>query len=153
MSILFTHPAHFIALGCGSGLAPKAPGTFGTLFALVTFPLLNAAFSGLLLWAFLLLAFVFGLWAIGITGRALGEVDHSSIVWDEIVPFWMLLTALPPGWAWWLAAFVLFRFFDIVKPWPASFFDRRVKNAFGVMMDDVVAACFAWIVLRGIQLW
>jgi phosphatidylglycerophosphatase A len=89
---------------------------------------------------FLLLAFAVGVAACQITGRALGVVDHGAIVWDEIVPFWGVLMFTPPELLWQLAAFLWFRFYDIVKPQPAKFFDTQVKNGFGVMMDDVIAA-------------
>lgn len=152
-AFLLAHPAHFIALGCGSGLAPKAPGTFGTLFGWLTFPLL-ALLDTPALWAVLALSFGLGVWAIGKTGAALGEVDHGSIVWDEIVPFWALLALTPQTFLWQLAAFALFRLFDITKPWPASYFDRHVKNGFGVMMDDVVAAAFALFCIQStVHVW
>ena len=97
--------------------------------------------------AFLLFAFVLGVSACDRTGRALGVIDHGSIVWDEIVPFWMVLAMLPAGWTWQLAAFLLFRFFDITKPAPANYFDEKVKNGFGVMMDDLVAAAYTLLAL------
>lgn len=149
---LTTHPAHFIALGCGSGLAPKAPGTFGTLFGWGSFVVLSHWLAPMQLAALCAMSFVLGVWAIEVTGKALGEVDHGSIVWDEIVPFWALLIVTPSGFFWQFAAFVLFRIFDITKPWPASYFDQRVKNGFGVMMDDVVAAGFAAAVI-GLAAW
>lgn len=141
LRFLFQHPAHLIACGFGSGLSPFAPGTAGTLFAWITWPFLRAYFmhEGWLA-LFLLLVFGVGVSACQITGRALGVVDHGSIVWDEIVPFWFVLLLTPPGFAWQLAAFLLFRCYDIVKPQPAKYFDIEVKNGFGVMMDDLVAA-------------
>lgn len=141
-----------MALGCGSGLAPKAPGTFGTLFGWAAFLALNDWFNPVQLWLFIALSFGLGVWAIGITGKTLGEVDHGSIVWDEIVPFWMLLALTPNDFWWQCAAFLLFRFFDISKPFPASYFDQQVKNGFGVMMDDVVAAGFSALVI-GVAHW
>ena len=148
-SFLFSHPAHFIAQGFGSGLAPVAPGTFGTLFAWGSFWLLAPLMSFAHLWLFIGAMFAIGLWAIDISGRALGEVDHKSIVIDEIVPFWALLALFPHSFFHQLAAFCLFRLFDITKPQPARFFDKRVKNAFGVMMDDVIAAAYSAVVLYG----
>jgi phosphatidylglycerophosphatase A len=147
-SFLTQHPAHLIACGFGSGLSPVAPGTAGTLFAWLTFPLVHSAFpDNLGFGIFLLLTFLLGMTACQIAGRALGEMDHGSIVWDEIVPFWAVLFLVPSGLLWQLAAFAAFRLFDIVKPPPASFFDRQVKNGFGVMMDDVVAAAYALLTL------
>lgn len=148
---LFTHPAHFIACGCGSGLSPWAPGTIGTLFAWASFPLLQWFMSGTTLLAFIGAAFVVGVAAAQRTGADLGVVDHGSIVWDEIVPFWAVLFFCPAGLLWQAAAFFLFRFFDIVKPQPARYFDEHVKNGFGVMTDDAFAAAYTVAVLLGAQ--
>lgn len=143
---LLRHPAHLLACGFGSGLSPLAPGTAGTLFALLTYPLLRPIFDDFGFALFLLSGYFFGIAACHITGRALGEADHGSIVWDEIVPFWFVLFMAPASWWWWLAAFFLFRFFDIVKPPPANYFDR-IKNGFGVMTDDLCAALYAILCL------
>ena len=142
-------PAHFVALGCGSGLAPKAPGTFGTLFAWGTFYILNFL-PIVLFWTWIVIAAALGIYCINKAGKALGDVDHGSIVWDEIVPFWALLGLVPVNFTCHALAFVLFRLYDIFKPWPASYFDEKVKNAFGVLMDDVVAAAFAGVTLHAI---
>lgn len=162
LRFLFAHPAHLVACGLGSGLTVVAPGTAGTLFAWLTYPLLRLAYSTDANFAlFLALVAVFGTWCIHVTGKHLGETDHGAIVWDEIVPFWALLMFVPPalinsphgvhfsaaGLGWQAAAFALFRLFDIVKPMPASYFDRHMKNAVGVMLDDVVAAGYAALVL------
>lgn len=143
LRFLMAHPAHFIALGCGSGLSMWAPGTVGTLFAWLTFVLLRPHLADGPFLALLAIAFVLGVSAIHKTGRALGVVDHGSIVWDEIVPFWFVLLLTPEGFWWQFAAFVLFRLFDITKPQPARWFDEQVKNGLGVMMDDVIAAFYA----------
>ena len=144
---LLAHPAHFFALGCGSGLAPKAPGTFGTLFAWATFALLHHHFSDFGLLFLLTVAYLGGIWFIDVTGRAIGDPDHGSIVWDEIVPFWLILLMTPDTFLWQLAAFALFRYFDITKPQPARYFDQHVKNGFGVMADDLVAAGYTLLSL------
>ncbi|MDR1349453.1 MAG: phosphatidylglycerophosphatase A [Zoogloeaceae bacterium] len=144
---LFAHPAHFLALGCGSGLSPWAPGTAGTLFAWLAFVLLQPLFSPVGGLVFLALAFVGGVIVIHRTGLALHEPDHGSIVWDEIVPFWLVLSLTPHDWTWQLAAFLLFRLFDITKPQPARWFDEHLKNGLGVMLDDVIAAGYALLVL------
>ncbi|NTV11244.1 MAG: phosphatidylglycerophosphatase A [Zoogloea sp.] len=144
---LFAHPAHFIALGLGSGLSPRAPGTAGTLAAWLLFPLLNVVFSPTWLWVFLLIAFLYGIYAADRTGRALGVSDHGAIVWDEIVPFWAVLALAPPGLLWQATAFVLFRFFDIVKPQPVRWADTRIKGGLGVMLDDLLAAGYTVLVL------
>lgn len=147
-NFLFAHPAHLIACGLGSGLSPVAPGTAGTLFAWLSFPLLRHYFPDDLWFAgFLVLTFALGVTACHLTGRHLGVVDHGSIVWDEIVPFWFVLFLTPAGFLWQLAAFLWFRFYDVAKPWPASHFDQEVKNGFGVMMDDVVAAGYTLLTL------
>jgi phosphatidylglycerophosphatase A len=148
LGFLFRHPAHFIACGCGSGLSPVAPGTAGTLFAWLTYPLLRQWFpedGGFAI--FLGLMFAVGIPSCHIAGVRLGEADHGSIVWDEIVPFWGVLLLTPAGLVWQLAAFLWFRFYDIVKPQPARFFDERVKNGFGVMMDDLMAAGYTVLTL------
>ena len=147
LRFLFSHPAHLVACGFGSGLSPVAPGTFGTLFAWASFPLLRASLGNPELLGFLIACFLVGIPAVQRTGGDLGVTDHGSIVWDEIVPFWLVLFFCPAGWLWQMAAFAGFRFFDIVKPQPARFFDQRVKNGFGVMMDDLCAAGYTVLVL------
>ena len=141
--LLLSHPAHFIALGFGSGLAPRAPGTFGTLAAWLLFPLLRTPISDFVFLALLTSFFVAGILAADRTGRALGVPDHGAIVWDEIVAFWLVLFFAPPGFTWQAIAFVLFRFFDIVKPQPIRWADSRVGGGFGVMLDDLIAAGYA----------
>ena len=147
LKFLLAHPAHFIALGFGSGLSPVAPGTAGTLAAWLLFPLIKPYFSDAGFLAFLVAAFAVGVFAASRSGRDLGVADHGSIVWDEIVPFWLVLLLTPEGWLWQLAAFIWFRFFDIVKPQPARWIDGHMKHGFGVMLDDVVAAGYTLLVL------
>lgn len=147
LRFLLAHPAHFVALGFGSGLSPKAPGTAGTLAAWLLYPLLATVFEASVLLLFLLVAFIGGIVAADRTGRALGVSDHGAIVWDEMVPFWLVLVFTPPDFLWQLAAFALFRFFDIVKPQPVGWADRRVKGGFGVMLDDLIAAAYTLLVL------
>ncbi len=143
MSFLLAHPAHLIACGFGSGLAPIASGTFGTLFAWLTYPLLRGIFpDDFAFGVFLLLAFALGVTACQITGRNLGVADHGAIVWDEIVSFWLVLMMTPNALLWQLAAFLWFRLFDVVKPPPARWFDTQMKNGLGVMMDDAIAAAY-----------
>ncbi|MFA7268798.1 MAG: phosphatidylglycerophosphatase A [Sterolibacterium sp.] len=152
-NFLFGHPAHFIACGMGSGLSPVAPGTAGTLFAWALYPLIRPAFGSndIHFAIFLLAAFAYGVLACDRTGRDLGVVDHGAIVWDEIVAFWLVLFLAPTGMLWQLAAFLLFRCFDILKPPPANWFDSQVKNGLGVMMDDVVAAGYSLLSLAVIK--
>ena len=158
LKFLFAHPAHLIAFGFGSGLAPKAPGTVGTLLGLPLFWLVATAAPDLPNRIILLVAaFLLGVWACARTGRALGVADHGGIVWDEIVAFALVLMFIPAqpftpaGWLWIALAFALFRLFDILKPWPISLADARLKNGFGVMFDDLLAAGYAIAALKGLQ--
>ena len=149
---LLSHPAHFLALGFGSGLARKGPGTFGTLAALPLFGLLLCLpeSSHLIIIAAM---FLLGIPLCGIAGRNLGVSDHGSIVWDEIVAFMLVLEFTPKSWEWWLSAFLLFRLFDIWKPFPIRALDRSIHGGFGVMLDDLLAAVYAIMVLKGAQWW
>jgi phosphatidylglycerophosphatase A len=148
---MLSHPLHLFSLGFGSGLSPIASGTVGTLFAWASF----AAFAdrlSVIEWGILVVAGFFGGIAIcGFTAKRLGIDDPSPVVWDEIVAFWLVLLMVTPvsftGQLW---AFVLFRFFDMVKPPPIGYFDRRLKGGFGIMFDDLVAAFFTLLV---IALW
>jgi phosphatidylglycerophosphatase A len=152
LKFLLAHPAHLIAFGFGSGLAPRAPGTVGTLLGLPLFWLITAAAPDRPNQIVLLLAaFLLGVWACGRTGRTLGVADHGGMVWDEIVAFALVLSFTPAGWLWMALAFALFRLFDILKPWPIRMADRNLKNGFGVMFDDLLAAGFAMAVLKGLQ--
>jgi phosphatidylglycerophosphatase A len=152
-AFLFRSPHHFFACGLGSGLSPWASGTAGTLFAWLVYPLLRQPLPGDLPFAlFLAAALAYGVLACDRTGRALGVADHGAIVWDEIVPFWCVLFLAPAGLLWQCAAFFLFRFFDIIKPPPARWFDLKMKNGFGVMMDDVVAAAYTLLALQAARL-
>lgn len=155
---LFAHPAHLIAFGFGSGLAPKAPGTAGTLLGLPLYWLIAAAAPDLPNRIILLIAaFLLGVWACSRTGRALGAADHGGMVWDEIVAFALVLMFIPAllftpaGWLWIALAFALFRLFDILKPWPIRLADAHLKNGFGVMFDDLLAAAYAIAVIKGMQ--
>ena len=146
---LFASPANFLGLGLGSGLSPIMPGTAGTLAAIIPYLFLQH----LPLTAYLLVIVITALVGIKIcdaTAKSLGVHDHGSIVWDEFVGFWITMIAAPTGWQWILAGFILFRFFDIVKPWPISWLDKHVDGGFGIMIDDVVAGLMAFLCL---QLW
>ena len=146
-AFLLRHPAHAIALGAGAGLVPVAPGTVGTLLAFPLYWLLASWLSGWALLAVIALAFMLGVWACGHTGRALGSADHGAIVWDEIVAFMLVLFFTPEGLPWQVLAFVLFRLFDILKPPPIGYFDRKLKSGFGVMFDDLLAAFYSLLAL------
>lgn len=139
---VWRNPVHFLAFGFGSGAAPRAPGTFGTLAAVAIYLLLpDMSTTHYLL--FLLLGFVVGVWLCGRTSADIGEHDHGGIVWDEFVGFWLTMLLAPPGWIWVLLGFVLFRLFDIVKPWPIRWFDQHVHGGLGIMIDDVLAGLMA----------
>ena len=150
LKFLFDHPANFIALGFGAGLAPKAPGTVGSL---VAFPLWGVLIllPSAVCWGLVVAGFVGGIWVCAKAAHGLGKADHGGIVWDEIVAMVAVLLMAPAGWMWWIAAFVCFRIFDIWKPFPISYFDRTLKGGFGVMFDDLLAAIYAVAVLRTIE--
>lgn len=151
LKLLLSHPAHFCALGFGSGLAKKAPGTFGTLIGMPLF-LLIAELGFYSQLAIICALFLVGIYFCDKTGKALGVSDHGGIVWDEIVAIMLVLTVTPYQWQWWFAAFLLFRLFDIWKPAPIRQCDARVKGGFGVMLDDLLAAIYTIISLK-ILLW
>ena len=145
---LFASPANFLALGAGSGLAPKAPGTFGTLAAVpLAFLMPASPLAQLLVVAVL---FGIGVHCCGRCAEALGVHDHGAIVWDEVVGYLLAMVAVPRALGWIVLGFALFRLFDIVKPWPIGAIDRRVGGGLGIMLDDIVAALFAAVVLQGL---
>lgn len=144
---LLAHPAHLLALGFGTGLAPIAPGTVGTLLGLPVYGLLATRLAPVELLAATAVMFAVGVWACGKTGADLGIADHSAMNWDEVVAFVLILIITPPTWEWWAFAFFAFRFFDVVKPPPIRYFDRTIKGGFGVMFDDVVAAFYTLLAM------
>ena len=147
LRFLLSDPTHFVALGFGSGLFPKGPGTAGTLLGWILFPFVYAPLSDTLFGALLVACFLFGIIACERTGRALGVADHGAVVWDEIVAIWLVLWLTPTTLAWQATAFVVFRFFDIVKPPPIGWVDERTRGGFGVMLDDLLAAGYTLVVL------
>lgn len=146
-------PHHWLAYGLGSGLVPRAPGTAGTLAAIPLYLLMEPLpLTGYLL--VLLVLTLAGLWAIAKTMRELGVHDPGAIVWDEVLGFLLAMTAAPSGWGWIALGFVLFRCFDILKPWPIGMLDRRVPGALGVILDDLVAGLMALALLQlAANLW
>jgi len=144
---IFKNPIHFLAFGFGSGLAPKAPGTFGTLAAIPLYLLIQN-----LEWYFylsiVLIAFLAGIWICDKTSTDLKVHDHPGIVWDEIVGYLLTMFLAPTGWLWIAVGFGLFRLYDIWKPWPINILDRQVRGGLGIMLDDVIAAVYAWIGLQ-----
>ncbi len=143
----FGHPAHVVAMGFGAGLAPFAPGTFGTLVAFPLWWVMDRGYEPATFLGVIAFLFVAGVWACELAGRHLGIADHGAFVWDEVVAFLLVLAIAPEGFGWQLAAFLLFRFFDIVKPSPIREAERRFKGGFGVMLDDLIAAGYTLLVL------
>ena len=144
------NPFHFLALGFGSGLMKPAPGTWGTLAALPIYYLM-AIYLHLSIDAYLsvvVISFIFGVYICGRTAKDVGEHDHSAIVWDEIVGFLITMLAVPPTLVNIVCGFILFRIFDIIKPWPIKVIDRSVDGGFGIMVDDVLAGFAACALLH-----
>ena len=150
-SFAFSHPAHVIAFGFGAGLAPRAPGTAGTLAGWAMGAAFLTQFSPATLLACTPALFLLGVWACGVTGRDLGVPDHGAMVWDEMVAFLAVLALVPRELAWQAGAFVAFRFFDIAKPPPIRALERRLHGGLGVMADDVLAAAYALVVLAALK--
>ena len=148
---IWRHPLHWCALGFGIGAVPFAPGTFGTLLAVpVYFFMQPLALSWYL--AVVAALFIFGIVCCHVTAQHLKVHDHPAIVWDEIVGYLVTMTAAPRGWWWMVIGFVLFRFFDIVKPWPVRQVDRRLGGGIGIMLDDVAAALYSALVLQALAI-
>ena len=142
-----SNPIHLLATGFGSGLAPKMPGTFGTLAA-VPFVYLFLHFSGWVLVAAAVIGAIVGVYICDRCAKDMGVHDHGSIVWDEFVGFWLTMSLVPTtDWRALLLGFMLFRFFDIVKPWPIRWLDKKVHGGLGIMLDDIVAGIFSAICL------
>ncbi len=148
---LLKRPACFLGLGFGSGLAPKAPGTFGTLAAVPIYWLMQDLPLALYL-AVVVIAFIAGIWICQKSADWLQQNDPSAVVWDEIVGYLITMIAAPSGWQWMVLGFVLFRFFDILKPWPINLADKAIHGGLGIMVDDVIAGVFALVGVQWIYL-
>lgn len=136
------NPIHFLALGFGSGLSPKAPGTMGTLAAIPLFLLCSLLpLNGFII--ITVLISLVGIWICDKASKDAGVHDHGAIVWDEIAGFFITMIAIPVSWQTVLLGFVIFRIFDIIKPWPISIADKKVGGGFGIMLDDVIAGVLA----------
>ncbi len=144
---LLHNPDALLAFGFGSGLTRKLPGTAGTLAAVPIYLLLRDLPLGAYLLT-LTAAFAFGVFICHTASKKLGVHDHGGIVWDEFVGYWLTMLLAPPGWIWVLLGFIYFRFFDMLKPWPIGWIDKRVHGGFGIMIDDVVAAVPALLCLQ-----
>jgi len=139
-------PAGFLAFGLGSGLSRYAPGTVGTIAAV---PMAAALKCLPAAWFWVILAGLFlgGIHLCDVSSKRLGQHDPGGIVWDEMVAYCLTIAFLPASWAWWLAAFIAFRFFDIVKPWPIKWAEKNFPGGLGIMLDDIIAALYAMTVL------
>ena len=146
---LLRDPGHLLAFGFGSGLAPRAPGTFGTLAAIPVY-LLCAQLPSMVYFLVVIAAFGVGVYVCGRAARALGVHDHPGIVWDEVVGYLLTMAWAPSGWLWVVVGFVCFRLFDILKPWPIRVLDRRVHGGLGIMIDDALAGVIAALCLAGL---
>jgi phosphatidylglycerophosphatase A len=144
---LLRHPVDLLALGFGSGLLPRAPGTAGTIAAIPLYLVMQSLALQVYV-PLVVVLFLLGIPVCAHTAKRLGVHDHPGIVWDEIVGYLVTMTFAPTGWLWVLAGFVLFRFFDVLKPWPIRWLDRRVGGGFGIMVDDLLAGIAAAAVLQ-----
>ncbi|STX52177.1 phosphatidylglycerophosphatase A [Legionella busanensis] len=142
-------PVYFVAFGFGTGLLPIAPGTWGTLAALPLYLLINN--YSLPIYLFIIfLFFILGIYVSGKVVKDLGVDDYGGIVWDEVVGYLLTMAGAPIGFFWMLSGFILFRLFDIWKPFPISFIEKRIKGGLGVMLDDILAAVPACLILKGL---
>ncbi|MGQ7846263.1 phosphatidylglycerophosphatase A family protein [Granulosicoccus sp. 3-233] len=146
LSALLDSPANFLALGAGLGLAPKAPGTFGTLLGIPLLLVMPQSLAAYL--AVLCVLSLVGVWSCHLCARSLGVHDHPGIVWDEVVGYLITMIAVPRSVWWVVIGFAMFRLFDILKPWPISWIDRQVHGGLGIMLDDMLAALFALAVMH-----
>ncbi len=143
---LLRNPVHFLAFGFGSGLFAKAPGTAGTLLGILAWMfLVNLSLVTYII--VIVIAALAGIYFCGKTARDLNVHDHSGIVWDEIVGIWLAMILVPVTWGWIFVSFLLFRFFDILKPWPISWIDKNISGGIGIMADDLLAGGFTAIIL------
>jgi phosphatidylglycerophosphatase A len=140
------NPVHFLALGFGSGYTPRLPGTAGTLIGVLIYYPLHSVSHWIYLGLLAALALI-GIWICGKTAADLGVDDHSAIVWDEIIGYLVTMIMAPDGWMWMVLGFILFRLFDIWKPWPISWADR-LTGGVGIMLDDIIAGIFGLVILQ-----
>jgi len=145
--IILANPVHFMAFGFGSGLAAKAPGTFGTLVAIPIYLLLEPL-SLINFLIVLTLLTIFSFYIAGKSAQLLGIHDHGGIVIDEICGYLVTMTIAPSGWQWIIAGFILFRIFDILKPWPINYLDKKISGGIGIVSDDLMAGIYALLSLE-----
>ncbi|MGX5915074.1 phosphatidylglycerophosphatase A family protein [Aliidiomarina sp. Khilg15.8] len=146
---LLKNPVYCLGLGFGSGLAPKAPGTMGTVAA-IPIVVLVALLGDVTFAVLTAVACVVGIYICGATAKAMGEHDHPAIVWDEIAGYMVAMLAVPVNWQTLLVAFLLFRVFDVLKPWPISWLDKRVHGGLGIMIDDVIAGLATLVIMHAL---
>lgn len=144
-SSILAHPLIFVAFGFGSGLSPVAPGTIGTIVAFPIYWILSETMSKKIFLGMIFVFFLIGIFCCDKAGKFSGEADHSGIVWDVIVAMLLILILVPQSYLSFITAFVIFRFFDITKPWPIYISDRKYKNGFGVVFDDLLAAIYTLV--------
>ncbi|MFK8067610.1 MAG: phosphatidylglycerophosphatase A [Gammaproteobacteria bacterium] len=145
--VLLKDPFHCLSLGFGTGLASTAPGTFGTLIGIPLFLLMKPLSIEVYCLVSLIL-FIFGIWLCERTANKLEVHDHPGIVWDEVVGYAVTMIIAPNGWMWVLIGFILFRIFDVWKPWPIRLIDQKVTGGLGIMLDDLIAGIFALISMQ-----
>ena len=144
---LLKFSSYTVGIGFGFGLVPKAPGTFGTLVALPIYWLMDGLpFATYLI--LIIMAFIGGICICQYGSNWLEKDDPSTVVWDEIVGYLFTMVVAPPNWQWMLTGFVLFRFFDIIKPWPISYADESLHGGLGIMADDLIAGVFALAIMQ-----
>ena len=146
---IWRNPVHILAFGFGSGTVPKAPGTAGTLLAMIIY-LLLPAMTPVIYGVFVLICLIIGIWICGKTAQDLGVHDHGGIVWDEFVGYWIPMFMAPPGRIWAFLGFALFRLLDIAKPWPIKWADKELKGGTGIMLDDVLAGIMAALCIQAV---
>lgn len=147
---VWTNPVHFLAFGFGSGVVPVAPGTWGTVVAIPFYLVMQQTLAWPYYLAVLALLTVFGFWLCHVTAKAFGIHDHPGIVWDEICGYLLAMFLAPAGWQWIAIGFLLFRLFDIWKPFPIRWLDQKVRGGVGIMLDDLVAGLYAWLVIQAL---
>jgi phosphatidylglycerophosphatase A len=145
---VWKNPLYCLAFGFGSGLSPVAPGTFGTLIAIPIYCVMAFFLNAKAYLILTVLAFFAGIWICESVSRDLGEHDYKGIVWDEIVGYLLTMFLVPLHWVWIVLGFILFRIFDILKPYPIKYVDKRVGGGLGIMLDDVLAAVPAFFILQ-----
>lgn len=152
---IWRNPIHFLACGLGSGASKFMPGTCGTLVAIPFYLAMQATLSQLAYLIVLIAAIIFGVWICTVTQKAAGISDPPAIVWDEMVGFWLAMWAAPNGWQWILAAFILFRMFDILKPWPIKWLQDKSPgpSGWGIIADDLMAGVYTWIIIQLVVLF